>query len=119
MTATIESVGDTVAVNVGELTRTRVWSAYGVAIATDIAQLALGPFGWAFSDEILDLVAMAVISRLIGFHVLLLPTFLLEFLPVSDLLPTWTGCVALVLAVKRRQQSQEPLPPSNGPVIDV
>lgn len=100
-------------------TRNRIWLAYGIAIATDVLQLALGPIGWAFADEILDVIAMASISSLIGFHVLLLPTFVLEFLPVSDMLPTWTACVALVMITRRRQQAQSPLPPSNGPIIDV
>ena len=38
------------------LTRTRVRSAYAIAIATDALQLALGPVGWAFADEVLDVV---------------------------------------------------------------
>jgi hypothetical protein len=41
---------------------------------------------------------MIVLSRIIGFHRLLLPTFIIELLPVADLLPTWTGCVAPVIA---------------------
>jgi hypothetical protein len=52
----------------------------------------------------------------IGFHPLLLPTFVLELLPVTDLLPTWTGCVALIVALRRKQ---EPPPPAPGRVIDV
>ncbi len=100
------------------LTRSRVRSAYAVAIATDLLQVLLGPFGWAFADEILDGLAMLAISRLIGFHVLLLPTFVIEFLPVADVLPTWTACVALVLAMRRRTQVAAG-PPTDGPVIDV
>ena len=101
------------------LTRARVRLAYVVAVATDVLQLLLGPVGWAFADEILDLAAMILIWRVIGFHPLLLPTFVLEFLPVADLLPTWTGCVTLVLALRRRQQGTPPQPPAPGPVIDV
>lgn len=91
------------------LRRSRIRAAYGAAIAVDVLQLALGPFGWALADEILDVVAMLVISRLIGFHPLLLPTFVIEFVPVADLLPTWTGCVALVVALRPKQA-----PPSAG-----
>jgi hypothetical protein len=40
---------------------------------------------------------------LIGFHPLLLPTFVLEFVPLTDMLPTWTGCVALVMRARKRQ----------------
>ena len=101
------------------LTRTRVRSAYAIAIATDALQLALGPIGWAFADEVLDVVAAVAIWRLLGFHPLLLPTFIVEFLPVTDLLPTWTGCVALVIALRKRQQTISTPPPSQGPVIDV
>lgn len=88
---------------VAVLPRSRIRAAYGAAIAVDVVQLALGAFGWIFADEILDVVAMLVISRLIGFHPLLLPTFVIEFVPVADLLPTWTGCVALVVALRRKQ----------------
>ncbi|HEY2434969.1 MAG TPA: hypothetical protein VGI12_20030 [Vicinamibacterales bacterium] len=85
------------------LTRARIRAAYAVAAATDILQFLLGPLGWVFADEILDVATMIVVSVLIGFHPLLLPTFVIEFVPVADLLPTWTGCVALLIAVRRRQ----------------
>src|SRR5438132_6259313 len=77
--------------------------ASAAAVTVDAAQVLLGPFGWAGFDEILDAIGMIVISRLIGFHPLLLPTFVLEFVPFTDMLPTWTGCVALVVRARRRQ----------------
>jgi hypothetical protein len=97
------------------LTRTRILCAYAVAGATDTLQLVLGPFGWAFADEILDVIAMIAISRTVGFHMLFLPTFALEFLPLTDMLPSWTGAVAIVVALRRRS----PPPPPGGAVIDV
>jgi hypothetical protein len=100
------------------LTRQRVALVYAVAVVTDVLQLILGPFGWAGIDETLDVAAAVATSRLIGFHPLLLPTFILELLPVTDILPTWTGCVALVTALRRRE-SRFPTPVDNGPVIDV
>jgi hypothetical protein len=100
------------------LTATRVRLAYAVAIATDALQLVLGPVGWAGADEVLDAAATGVMWRVLGFHPLLLPTFVIELLPVADLLPTWTGCVALVIGQRRRQQLDPP-PPGPGPVIDV
>ena len=84
-------------------TRSRIKAAYGVAIATDVLQLVLGPFGWAFVDEILDVIALIFTTRLLGFHPLLLPTFVLELVPIVDVLPTWTGCVALVVATRKGQ----------------
>jgi hypothetical protein len=101
------------------LTRERVRLAYAIAVTTDALQLLLGPFGWAFADELLDVTAMILTWRLIGFHPLLLPTFALEFLPIADMLPTWTACVAIVVAIRKRQQARMPPPPDPGPVIDV
>jgi hypothetical protein len=101
------------------LTTQRVRLAYAAAVTTDALQFVLGPFGWAFADELLDVAAMILISRLIGFHPLLLPTFILEFVPVADMLPTWTGCVAIVTTLRRRQQSRPPAPPESGRIIDI
>jgi hypothetical protein len=100
------------------LTRKNVRLALAVAVGADVLQLALGPAGWVGGDMIIDVAAMAATSRLLGFHPLLLPTFVLEFLPVADLLPTWTGCVALVIALRKKQQGSI-VPAANGPVIDV
>ena len=85
------------------LTRSRIRAAYAVAIATDVLQFGLGPLGWAFFDEILDVIALIATTRLLGFHPLLLPTFIVEMVPVIDVLPTWTGCVALVVAMRNKQ----------------
>jgi hypothetical protein len=99
------------------LTRNRIRLAYAVAITADALQLLMGPLGWAFADEFIDIIAMIVAIRSIGFHALLLPTFLIEFVPVIDMLPTWTACVALVVSLRRKQQPAPP--PAEGPVIDV
>jgi len=84
------------------LTRSRIRAAYAVAIAADVLQFALGPLGWAFADEILDVLALILTTRLLGFHPLLLPTFVVELFPIVDMLPTWTGCVALVVAMRNK-----------------
>src|ERR1041385_7682229 len=86
------------------ITPWRSRTAYAVGIATDVLQFLMGPFGWAGADEVLDVIAAAGTWRLLGFHPLLLPTFVVEFLPVTDLLPTWTGCVAAVVALRKRSQ---------------
>jgi hypothetical protein len=102
------------------LTPTRVRLAYAIAVASDAVQLFIGPVGWAFADEAIDVAAMILISAIIGFHPLLLPTFALEFLPIVDLLPTWTGCVALVVAMRKKQQAASPeASPRDAVVIDV
>ena len=101
------------------LTRRRIWAAYAVAVAADALQLMLGPLGWAFADEGIDIAAAASTWFLLGFHPLLLPTFVVEFLPLVDMLPTWTGCVALVVSLRKRQQAATPPPPAGGTIIDV
>lgn len=101
------------------LTRKRMLIAFAVAVAADGLQLCLGFFGWAFGDQVIDVVAMVVITRLIGFHILLLPTFIAELVPVVDDLPTWTACVAVVIALRRREQNSPAAPPPDKPVIDI
>jgi len=97
------------------LTVGRIAAAVGIAMAVDAVQLVLGLVGWVVADEILDVMAMVAISWLLGFHLLLLPTFLIELFPVADLLPTWTGCVGLVVARRWRAQRRETaLPPRPG-----
>jgi len=103
---------------VPDLTRARILSAYAAAAVTDIVQLVLGPAGWVMADEVLDVAAMLMISRLIGFHPLLLPTLVLELVPLADLLPTWTAAVALVVALRRQKHPGIP-PPDDRNVIDV
>ena len=83
----------------------RITVAFAVAVGVDAAQIVMGPLGWSFADELLDVAAMVTTSWLLGFHPLLLPTFVLELLPVADMLPTWTGCVGIVVARRRRRMA--------------
>ena len=101
------------------LTRSRIACAYGVAVVADVTQFLLGPLGWAVADELVDISAMVLIWRLIGFHPVFLPTFVLEFLPITDMLPTWTGCVFIVVGIRKRQQAAHSVPLPPGPVIDI
>ena len=86
------------------LTRKRMLLALAIAVAADGGQLLLGPFGWVFIDQAIDCVMMILVSRIIGFHILLLPTFVIELVPVLEDLPTWTACVLAVIALRRREQ---------------
>ncbi len=103
------------------ITTSRIWFAMVVAAAVDVVQFTLGPFGWFLVDEGLDVVAMILVSAAIGFHPLLLPTFVVEFLPVADMLPTWSACTAAVILLRRRAQAPAapPAPPAGPPPIDV
>ena len=88
-----------------ELTRKRIWFAFTVAGLTDALQLLMGFIGWLGFDEVLDLIAMVLTCASLGFHMLLLPTFVIELFPVADMLPTWTGCTAAVVLLRRKTQS--------------
>ena len=102
------------------MTRQRIIVALAVAVAADGAQLLLGPLGWVFIDQAIDGAAMILVSWVIGFHLLLLPTFVVELVPLVDELPTWTACTAAVIALRQREQrAARPSVPPNPPVIDI
>ena len=105
------------------LTRRRIWFACAVAVAADVIQVCLGPFGWAGPDEVIDVIVMVLLTSIIGFHPLFLPTFVAEFIPVVDALPTWTACTLLVIGLRRKQTTPPPVatppPQSTGNVIDI
>jgi ABC-type branched-subunit amino acid transport system permease subunit len=88
-----------------QLTRTRMVLVIAMAVVADGLQMLLGPLGWLGVDEVIDVVTMALAMWLLGFHPLLLPTFLVEFIPLVDMLPTWTGCVVAVIALRKRAQA--------------
>jgi hypothetical protein len=92
------------------LTRARIVAALCIAVAADIVQLVLGPLGWIYVDEAIDLGVMIAESLLVGFHPLLLPTFVVEVIPVIDMLPTWTACTMAVIALRRRAARADQTP---------
>ena len=79
-------------------------AAIAFAVVIDVIQLVTAPVIWL--GEVLDIFAMIVTMRLLGFHWLLLPTIFLESVPVVHALPTWTGCVFLVTRLRYRQQEK-------------
>jgi len=85
------------------LTRTRIAIALASAVAADLLAVVLGPLGWTFADEVIDVAMMIAASATLGFHWLFLPTFLVELVPVVDTLPTWTACVIAVIGLRRRE----------------
>jgi hypothetical protein len=91
-----------------------------IAVAADSLQIVFLPVAWTFAQQVIDVIAMALTMLTIGFHLLLLPTFVIEFIPGVDMLPTWTACVIAVIALRKRGQSDAPPMPGNStPVIDV
>ena len=102
------------------LTRLRITLAFAVAVTADGLQIGLFPVAWTFAQSAVDVVAMILTMILIGFHILLLPTFVVELIPVADMLPTWTGCVAAVIALRKRgEKSPAKEPPPDKPAIDI
>jgi len=94
------------------LTSRRIALAVALAVLADVLQLALVPFSWVFTQQIIDLMAMGMTIGLLGFHFLLLPTLVIEFIPVVGALPTWTGCVLAVIALRKRaERHANSLPP--------
>lgn len=100
------------------LTIKRIIAAVAFALVADGLQIVFQVVPLA--PEIIDVIAMAVTTWLLGFHLLLLPTFAVEFIPVIDMLPTWTGCVLAVIALRKRNQNNSPTltVPTPPPVID-
>lgn len=93
---------------VPNLTRVRIILALAVALVADGLQFLTGPIGWVFGDQVIDVIAMMLTGWMIGFHWLLLPTFVVEFIPLLDELPTWTACVIAVIALRKREQKTPP-----------
>ena len=93
--------------------------ALAVAAVADGLQFLLLPFEWTFLESVVDVVAMVLTMRILGFHLLLLPTFVIEFIPFIDVIPTWTACVAAVIALRKREQNRPPPPPPAKPVIEI
>jgi hypothetical protein len=104
---------------VPKLTRTRIVLALVVAGTADGVQLLLGPFGWVFGDQLIDVAAMLLVSWLMGFHWLLLPSFVLELVPAADELPTWTACVIAVVVLRKREERRPPPAPPEQPAIEI
>ena len=93
------------------LSRTRIRVAWAIALAVDAIQIpatAAGPVGW-FIDVGLDLIIMAVMWVLLGFHWAFLPSFLTESIPYLNLAPFWT--LAVALATRGRGEVELPMPP--------
>jgi hypothetical protein len=100
------------------LTKKRIILAYVVAVTADVLEFpitaientVLGFIPGEFADFAVDTVVMGIMTRLLGFHWLFLPSFLLEAVPEVDLFPTWVGCVAYVVWQRKKEQGPPPPP---------
>ena len=100
------------------LTRNRLIVALCVAAFADVIQLpvtaveatGIGTAPALFFDFTMDVAVCVILSRLIGFHWMLLPTFFMEVIPGLSLLPTWLGCTLFVLRLRKKHAQAAPPP---------
>ena len=87
---------------VGPVSKSRQRIGLCVAVGLDAAQIVLFPlFGEGFASpasDVLDGLAFIFFWRLLGWHIALLPSFLIKIIPVIDLAPTWT--IAVFIATR-------------------
>ncbi len=93
------------------LNRRRMAAALITAMVADALQLMTGPLKFALADQAIDVAAMVIVSLSVGFHPFFLPTFIAEFIPILGMLPTWTGCVTIVLIRRWKAQQYTTAPP--------
>ncbi len=103
---------------VPKLTWTRIIIALAVAVVADGLQLLLTGVGWVGPDQAIDVIAMLLTCWLLGFHWLLLPTFVINFIPALDELPSWVACVIAVVTLRKREQ-RSGQPPPEKPTIEI
>jgi len=108
-----------------DLTKKRIVLAYVVAVAADVLEFPItalentgfGIIPGELAAGVVDAVVFGIMTRLLGFHWLFLPSFVLEAIPEIDVLPTWVGCVAYVVWQRKKERAQLPPPPAI-PVTD-
>ena len=92
--------------------------AWLVAVTVDGLQIGMLPFfaagGISPADTMLDVVAAAILIRLLGFHWAFLPSLLVELMPGFDLFPTWSAAVFFVTRQQMHPEEPEILPPVPG-----
>jgi len=100
------------------LTKNRIRLAYAVAVVADVLELpitaventVIGMLPGELADGVVDIVVMGIMTRLLGFHWLFLPSFVLEAIPEIDVLPTWVGCVAYVVWQRKKEPAAATAP---------
>jgi hypothetical protein len=101
-----------------ELTRRRILIAYAVAVVADLIEfpisavelpVVVAPVG-EFVAFVVDAIVFGVMTKLLGFHWMFLPSFCIEVIPGLDMLPTWVGCVFFVVRQRKKAQTMNTAP---------
>jgi hypothetical protein len=93
------------------VTASRARLALALAVLVDAIQVPLqgasltgiGTLPAEALDLAIDAATALIITRLIGFHWVLLPTLALELIPFVDLAPTWLACVSYVISRRKKE----------------
>lgn len=79
----------------------RIRFIYAAAILGDLAQVPLGAFGFPQACQWLSVALAVLLIPALGPHLLLFAALLLELVPNANVLPLWTACAALVIALRK------------------
>jgi hypothetical protein len=113
-----------------EIRINRVKLAFAIAVIADLCEFPVTwfeHFGWEWvqlmgraAGLVLDCCVMWVLTKVLGFNWVFVPSFLIECIPTLDLFPSWVGAVAYVVwQRKKSQQMPQGQSPALRPLIDV
>jgi hypothetical protein len=92
----------------------RVAAAFAVAASADTLQFFIDAIArhWELPGELadfgLDVSVSALLSLLMGFRLILLPSFIMKTIPSVDAIPTWTATVAFWVWSQKHQAENQP-----------
>jgi hypothetical protein len=93
--------------------KSKLLIALGVAVVADLIQVIMLPFtvggGFMPWDDALDFIVAAVLTSLLGWHGVFLPTAAAKLVPFADLAPFWTLAVFIV-AMRQKKEIEQPDP---------
>ncbi|HZV35836.1 MAG TPA: hypothetical protein VFB72_14770 [Verrucomicrobiae bacterium] len=91
------------------ITANRIKAARLIAIAADFLQIAVFPLFLegllSPINDALDVLVCILLTWLVGWHFAFLPSFLVKFVPMADLAPTWT--IAILFATRQKSVSSD------------
>lgn len=95
--------------NLKLILKSNMLTAFAVAVAADLLQVILMPllFEGVFSpwEDLLDVAVAGILTKLLGWHWVFLPTAAAKLVPVADIAPFWTMAVFWV-AVRQKKPAE-------------